>query len=369
MLQGPVLEYYESVSVYISFCVELQVKHNFQRGGAHLGSIGITGAQIGRQQKAATSSSEDENEYRHAFLIIESKKGASVQHTRHVLCAESDPERDSWVDVLVRYVMGSYDDTGTAPAVSSAVPASGPAQPRPSTSSMSSIDATLTKRMTKADIAKHSAVPISHLAQDPSNAKLFQSAPIPDSSSSTTTSPLDHPPPLGPDRNLQSINEVPLSSSLPTHLGVAGQGGLLSQRAASELGHYPDLRDSRSPSAHPDPRGSGNQRPDRANTRGLVHSSLSTVQSSPTFPTSHAAPADRAPSPDPTSLAAPDASNKVKISGPVNGMPIPAGYKFGAKDTPSELGNNSDRDRKAKSRNFWGFGRGGEYLLVSNSDL
>src|ERR1700742_4780427 len=72
-----------------------------QRGGTHLGSIIITGSQIGRQQKQA--SSDDENAYRHAFLIIEQgKKGAAP--SRHVLCAASDAERDEWVDVLVRSV-------------------------------------------------------------------------------------------------------------------------------------------------------------------------------------------------------------------------------------------------------------------------
>ncbi|KAF8582759.1 RhoGAP-domain-containing protein [Ramaria rubella] len=328
VLQGPVLEYYES------------------RGGAHLGSINITGAQIGRQQKAATQgSSDDENEYRHAFLIIEVKKGASVQHTRHVLCAESDHERDSWVEVLVRYVTGSYDDTG----IPSVAPTT--SQPRPSTSSMTSLDSTPTKRMMKADIAKGPAVPISQLTQDQMNAKLFQAAPFPESAS-TNSSPLErYPPSSGQDRNLQSITEVPLSSSLPTNLDTEG-GGLLSQRAASELGHYPDIGRP----AYLDTRGTSGQRIDRMHSRGSMLPSLSTVQSSPTFPTANGH-VDRAPSPDPSSLMPPDASNKVKISGPINGTPIPAGYKFGAKDTPSDAGSSSDRDRKAKSRNFWGFGR------------
>ena len=207
--------------------------------------------------------------------------------------------------------------------------------------------------MAKADIAKGSAVPISQLSQDQMNAKLFQSAAIPESSS-TTSSPLErHPPSL--DRNLQAINEVPLSSSLPTHLDVAGGGGILSQRAASELGHYPDLTPVRNPVAYYDSRGSGAPRQDRMQARSSVHPSLSTVQSSPTFPANGSV--DRVPTPEPPSLMLPDASNKVKISAPINGTPIPAGYKFGAKDTPSDL-TGSDRDRKAKSRNFWGFGRG-----------
>ncbi|ORX34077.1 hypothetical protein BD324DRAFT_195473 [Kockovaella imperatae] len=82
VLSGPVMEYYES------------------RGGPHLGSIAITNAQIGRQNRPTESS--DDRDFRHAFLIIEqTRRGAS---NRHVLCAESDAERDAWIEVLVRYV-------------------------------------------------------------------------------------------------------------------------------------------------------------------------------------------------------------------------------------------------------------------------
>jgi len=37
-------------------------------------------------------------------VIIEVKMGAGA--LRHDLCAESDAERDSWVDILVRYASG-----------------------------------------------------------------------------------------------------------------------------------------------------------------------------------------------------------------------------------------------------------------------
>jgi RalA-binding protein 1 len=50
--------------------------------------------------------------------------------------------------------------------------------------------------------------------------------------------------------------------------------------------------------------------------------------------------------------------DRAKISGPINGAPIPAGYKFGGKDAPSESSASSnDRREKAKSRSFWNFGR------------
>ncbi|ELU43463.1 hypothetical protein AG1IA_02519 [Rhizoctonia solani AG-1 IA] len=62
------------------------------RGGAHLGSIPLVGSQIGRQQRHNTRDNDDENAYRHAFLIIEGKRGPSGALNRHVLCAESDEE-------------------------------------------------------------------------------------------------------------------------------------------------------------------------------------------------------------------------------------------------------------------------------------
>ncbi|KAI8362011.1 hypothetical protein B0O80DRAFT_493043 [Mortierella sp. GBAus27b] len=104
MLRGPVLEYFDG------------------KDGHHLGSIALTHAQIGRQQSqdrpqegagdCAKELATDPNSYRHAFLILEPKKGQTVidakknpnNVTRHVLCAETDQDRDDWVDALMVYV-------------------------------------------------------------------------------------------------------------------------------------------------------------------------------------------------------------------------------------------------------------------------
>ncbi|KAG8921707.1 hypothetical protein FRC02_012402 [Tulasnella sp. 418] len=74
-----------------------------RRGGQYLGSIFIDGAQIGRQQQLLNKS-DDENSYLHAFMIIETEKSAGAAASRHVLCAGSDEERDSWVELLVREI-------------------------------------------------------------------------------------------------------------------------------------------------------------------------------------------------------------------------------------------------------------------------
>ncbi|KAK0660520.1 putative GTPase-activating protein [Cercophora samala] len=97
ILDGPMLKYYETP------------------GGAHLGTVKLQKAQIGKQSHhnndgspARPKEDEAENQYRHAFLILERKKKDPNSTTRHVLCAESDVERDQWVDALLRWV--DYED-------------------------------------------------------------------------------------------------------------------------------------------------------------------------------------------------------------------------------------------------------------------
>ncbi|CAL3961931.1 unnamed protein product [Diplocarpon coronariae] len=97
VLDGPVFKYYESP------------------GGPHLGAIKLQNAQIGKQQQQQQQQAgnqspsrgelEDaDNQYRHAFLILEPKRKDSSSLVRHVLCAESDHERDQWVEALLLYV-------------------------------------------------------------------------------------------------------------------------------------------------------------------------------------------------------------------------------------------------------------------------
>lgn len=99
VLHGPELKYFESP------------------GGAHLGTIKIQHAQIGTQssssnknQSPSRNEDDSDNQYRHAFLILEPKKKDSSAFVRHVLCAESDEERDAWVEALLSYVEHNSDD-------------------------------------------------------------------------------------------------------------------------------------------------------------------------------------------------------------------------------------------------------------------
>ncbi|EJD48002.1 RhoGAP-domain-containing protein [Auricularia subglabra TFB-10046 SS5] len=387
VLQNSTLEYYES------------------RGGTHLGSIVITGAQIGRQQRPQQSrADDDDNEFRHAFLIIEAKRGPGGQSPRHVLCAESDTERDAWVEVLVRYVTGAYDESSSGGQSSSV--SSNTAVPRSSTSSYDS-NSVKRPRMSKDEISKGSAVPISQLQIDQHNQKLFQSAPsISEAGSPVGTSPDKSPAHAHSQDSLarkmldrsgshpHNGSEISLSNSVPSYLDVAGHPsqrphphqGALTPRSASELGHYPDLKG-------PPPQGYGqsghhnierpNSQPSRSTQqqRASYHPSLSTVHSSPT--SERPPQGERAVSPDlltpraeqsrpepPRQAPAPgpEQPRTTKISGPMNGKPIPAGYNFGGSlnqvptqpPAPAPEGlapPSSDRKGKVASR-FWQFGRG-----------
>lgn len=88
VLDGPDLKYFDSP------------------GGPQIGVIKLVKAQIGKQSNQSPMGRDDEaeNQYRHAFLVLEPKRKDSSSLVRHVLCAESDEERDAWVKALMAYV-------------------------------------------------------------------------------------------------------------------------------------------------------------------------------------------------------------------------------------------------------------------------
>ena len=115
VLDGPTLKYFEGP------------------GGAQLGLVKLQNAQIGKQSNTLQNLQEEEdNQFRHAFLILEPKKKDSSSLVRHVLCAESDEERDAWVDALLQYVDSKDDDDQQAVRQGQITKAdiSGPTSPR-----------------------------------------------------------------------------------------------------------------------------------------------------------------------------------------------------------------------------------------------
>lgn len=338
----------------------------FQRGGAHLGSILITGAQIGRQQQRTIDGDDDKN-YRHAFLIIEAKKGPGGTNSRHVLCAESDTERDGWVDILVRYISGIFNEDSSSIISTDPSSGTGVSQPRSSISSHQDVTATPNSRRTRVmpKDDKGPLMPTSQVAADANHAKISQAcvseSTMSDCSRECTSSPTKFPPQYS-DRDIEDhskrilelgggLTEPPLSTSLPTSspLDCAGQG-LVAFRPNSEIGHYAEKDRSVAPHNQA-PIDQGQRREERRDRKSFIPG-LSSLSHSPlviAFP-------ERPSSPDVSSTPqrSGELNGKIKISGPINGAPIPHGFKFGGKDAPADAAG--DKREKARLK-IWGFGK------------
>lgn len=143
-------------------------------------------------------------------------------------------------------------------------------------------------------------------------------------------------------RGLGLPSSLPDSSPLSSTPVFQPDTNSAGQRANSELGHYSDPNHRHnSPELH--------RNRDANDGRKIFYSSLGTVAPSPTTIVPPLAPPDRVPSPE-------KLDSKVKISGPMNGAPIPSGFKFGGFSSDATAASN-DRREKAKSRSFWGFGK------------
>ena len=279
-------------------------------------------------------------------MIIESKRPQSNSPSpRHVLCAESDTERDSWVEVLVRHVNGGYYDdqpnpqsssssthsNGLSPIVTSVALAPGPdsAQPRSSTSSVGYSDQTLLPDKKRGYSRDDAGRPMHGALQEEGNIPL--EAPI--STSLPSSSPLDS------DSH---------ASSVPRSQSSLGHDDSSSVKGTPSRPPHPSFNPSiPSPEYH------------RAKERDKRRS-VQPIKVSSNIP--KASLDGRSASPD---IYTPriDQNGKVKISAPINGGPIPVGYMFGVsgkdkeKEAAEQLTPGSDRREKAKSKMFWGFGR------------
>ncbi|ORX98900.1 hypothetical protein K493DRAFT_406428 [Basidiobolus meristosporus CBS 931.73] len=89
VLKSPTLQYYEA------------------KDSSYLGSISISQCQVSRQPASLGIS---DTPYRHAFMIVEPKKNGSGMN-RHILCADSDTERDEWVIALNMYTHSAASET------------------------------------------------------------------------------------------------------------------------------------------------------------------------------------------------------------------------------------------------------------------
>ncbi|WWC68148.1 uncharacterized protein I206_102071 [Kwoniella pini CBS 10737] len=287
VLDGPVMEYYE------------------QRGGSHLGSISITNAKIGRQNRPAEST--DERNFRHAFLIIENtKRGATNQH---VLCAESDSERDSWIELLVRYV-GPETPANPAP------------QPPVSTSNSSLGSGLMRKRSQtrkgSKDVVVTAAQPMPSLGSD----SKFGGAPSPSLINSMESQKAIH--------SSQSTSSQTSNPSIST--------------SSSGMPQTP-TQDSR-PSVSQPIKFSPNSSSSHGSAPMTMVTSPSSDMLSSSPPTMSTDPTPRANKRQSMMPGKPSYSPAYLTSLSNQGLNAPPG-----------LIAEKERDRKAKSRGFWGFGK------------
>lgn len=87
-------------------------------GGPQIGTIKVSHARISTQKSEDSTITDADGQYRHAFLIEEPKKKDSATFVRHVLCAESDADRDQWVAALLHYVEGDGSREPNSPTLS-----------------------------------------------------------------------------------------------------------------------------------------------------------------------------------------------------------------------------------------------------------
>ncbi|SPO21825.1 related to BEM3 - GTPase-activating protein [Ustilago trichophora] len=263
------------------------------RGGAQIGTINIREAQIGRQQKSTSSSEQDENAYRHAFLILEKRDGSHEEPphiARHVLCAESDEERDDWVDVLVRAIAEldghSVDDLPSSP----------------------------TQAMSKMSLSQNPSGPGRDGLGYNSRLPDATFSPSADNSSRNFGVDMDRGASMGQDPSRNPSARMNSIDSTATGKPTVSTAATSLPQSAS----YRSLNEPRSPA-------------------GTRNADLQDAPGSPGLRNNE-----------------PLGRGKASISGPINGAPIPAGYKFGARDEVAP--DNKKDDKKRFWQGFRAFG-------------
>ncbi|KAJ9093575.1 hypothetical protein QFC19_008304 [Naganishia cerealis] len=311
------------------FTLEGSLLHYYdKRGGNHLGTIPILGAEIGRQHKDSSAGPQDDKAYRHALLIIELKRPGASAGLKHVLCAESDDERDAWVAVLL-LASNKQTEPLASPSVSSAPDINAvPPLHRKSTSSslaneVKKLDAEVQKQQgwqSALDVSTSGFQAIPPNPRTYSAENSFFSAPGNNELSRSLPTAMDEQIIRGiEDRSRQSGPAI--KGSAPTQL--AGVSPRKMKRQSAMPLRYQALTQEKEP----------------------LHAPLSKINSAASGRSGEAEAAGRI--------------TRDMISGPSNGTLLPAGFKFGKE--PNE------RERKAKSIRLWGFG--GKVSSASSSTL
>ncbi|KAJ9100644.1 hypothetical protein QFC21_003688 [Naganishia friedmannii] len=295
-----------------------------KRGGNHLGTISILGAEIGRQHKDLSAGPQDDKAYRHALLIIEPKRLGAATGLKHVLCAESDEERDAWVAVLL---LASNKQT-EAPSRPGVPP--GPDKPAVSP---------LLRKSTSSSVVDETKKEESEV----------QKSKGPKSAVDTGTAAFRPIPPKLPGNSTQngfpsSASSNELSRSLPTAMDEQTMKRLEGRSAGNLVkGSTPARLTVVSPI-----------KMKRQSAMPLRYQALTQERDTPQ------APLSKINSTLSSRGGEAEAAGRITrdmISAPSNGTLLPAGFKFG-KET-------NDRERKAKSIRIWGFGGKGSTTPAS----
>ena len=180
-----------------------QLKHFESPAGQPLGIIKLANAQIA---KPNARDLEEDAEFRHAFMILEPKRKDSSSLVRHVLCAESDEERDGWVETLLQHIMGPQtvvQSPPTSPRIEHKEPIVSKAPPDQDRNhrmqrAQDSIDSQATRELHAVNYDDTIALDAPQLGT-PGSAVLTAPSPlIDDQSSSSTNTSLQHPTISGP---------------------------------------------------------------------------------------------------------------------------------------------------------------------------
>jgi RalA-binding protein 1 len=362
---------------------ETSLDHYESRGGLHLGSINIKGAQIGRQQKSASSDS-DENSYRHAFLILETKPPATPreqrQIIRHVLCAESDEDRDEWVDVLVRAIGEAdvRDDRTTEETAADPNPyLSTPATDKSSNTSPAHAanpvigaaarnqEARVTTHARQESGGSNAAHGPSVLVRSPSDNLPPTAASDARSSSisALTASPLSNMPRSRSEMVGLAVQHEERNGSLRRDV-AARQGGSISAASGTALSQQ------QSPQQYQRQQQPSNwhaQMPGRVPVRSASQD-VGSSSSAGHGMSYDSATVVRPPSPSEqiggtagVGYAGRPSKDRPRpsISGPMNGTPIPTGYKFGGGKEEGSSSKDSGGDTKKRFWHRFGGGGGG----------
>ena len=281
------------------------------RAGSHIGSIRIHEASIGRQhpQRSQNDSSNfdtESNTFRHAFLIIERLEGSQKEKDRHILCAENDHERDSWINTLLWHQRAHSNASASSPL--------------------------FPHEMQSKSVSPPTAADETPLLQSTGVLKRRATNSKPKSRDGEKPKSRDGEKPRSRDGIDVQVNSSPLPiNSLPPEV-------------ASKFQIPQALQDARNSSSQD----AGSMNNDSSTSLPLREDSRHSYEKNPLS--------------NNNSNTQKEKSKGVQISGPMNGVPLPEGVKFGENleqetqnDEKSEKSEKQqERERKAKSRGFWG---------------